>query len=758
MIPVRLEEIARLALGVLEGGEPGDSITGVEADSREVGRGDLFVALNTGVRFVDEARARGAITLVPHDQEGALAAIARLVREHSDAQVVAVVGSAGKTTTKDILGALCSPHVPTIWAERSLNNEIGLPLTVCRLEPETEVLITEMGMRGLGQIAELCTIAQPTLVVVPHIGPEHLELLGTVERVAEANAEAIESLRPGDTAVVPAQADALDPHLGRTDIVLRRFDPADIARENGVTRFTVGDTVVELALPFTQRHLLVNTLAALHGYDALGLPLERAAEGVGGIELSPWRGEELPLPGGGFVVNDAYNANPDSMRAALEHLAERAGDSRKIAILGAMAELGPSSEGYHRGIGELARDARDRGRRSGGGRARVRARRVGRGRGGRGRRRPLADQPGRRRPRQGVPGRRARRHRRRDHELRPSMVPVLIAGLDRDGGRRRDRAEIHRPAPDTRSRAADPGGGPATHLVKQGTPTMGGLLILASAVIPFLALSQYTAEGLTVLFIVLACALIGFTDDYLKLRRRRSLGLSGRWKMVGLAADHRRRRGPAAGEHELHHVDLRPHRRLGPRPRHPLLPFPVLRDRRNGERREPHGRDRRPRGGHVVSLLLTFLAIAGIAWIRSGDPGARSETYLDIATLAAALIGGTIGFLWYNAFPAEVMMGDTGSFALGGAIAGFAVVTGTEILLPLIAGIFVIEVLSLVIQVVSFKRTGRRVFLIAPIHHHFEMKAWSETKIMVRFWIVCAIFCASGFALFYRDFLQFVHP
>jgi phospho-N-acetylmuramoyl-pentapeptide-transferase len=128
---------------------------------------------------------------------------------------------------------------------------------------------------------------------------------------------------------------------------------------------------------------------------------------------------------------------------------------------------------------------------------------------------------------------------------------------------------------------------------------------------------------------------------------------------------------------------------------------------------------------------------------------------LDIATLAAALIGGTIGFLWYNAFPGELYMGDTGSFALGGAIAGFAVVTGTEILLPLIAGIFVIEVMSLIIQVVSFKRTGRRVFLIAPIHHHFEMKAWSETKIMVRFWVVCAIFCASGFALFYRDFLQF---
>ena len=338
------------------------------------------------------------------------------------------------------------------------------------------------------------------------------------------------------------------------------------------------------------------------------------------------------------------------------------------------------------------------------------------------------------------------------------MVPVLIAGLIAmvaavvigprfiDVLRTRDLGQQIRAE------------GPATHVVKQGTPTMGGLLILASAVIPFLALSQYTAEGLTVLFIVFACALVGFTDDYLKLRRRRSLGLSGRWKMVGLAvitvvaavllqestSFTTSIYVPVVG------WDLD----LG------ILFYPflffVIAGTVNGANLTD-GIDGLA-AGTVVIMLLTFLAIAGIAWIRSGDPGARSETYLDIATLAAALIGGTIGFLWYNAFPAEVMMGDTGSFALGGAIAGFAVVTGTEILLPLIAGIFVIEVLSLIIQVVSFKRTGKRVFLIAPIHHHFEMKAWSETKIMVRFWIVCAIFCASGFALFYRDFLQFVHP
>ena len=300
--------------------------------------------------------------------------------------------------------------------------------------------------------------------------------------------------------------------------------------------------------------------------------------------------------------------------------------------------------------------------------------------------------------------------------------------------------------------------GPATHVVKQGTPTMGGLLIIASAVLPFLALSQYTAEGLTVLFIVLGCALIGFTDDYLKIRRRHSLGLPGRWKMVGLAivtvVAALMLNESASFTTEVYvpvagwTLDLS----VG----YYALLFLLIAGTVNGANLTD-GIDGLA-AGVVVIILLTFLAIAGIAWLRSGDPGARSDTLLDIATLAAALIGGTIGFLWYNAFPAEVITGDTGSFALGGAIAGFAIVTGTEILLPLIAGIFVIEVLSLIIQVVSFKRTGRRVFLIAPIHHHFEMKAWSETKIMVRFWIVCAIFCASGFALFYRDFLQFVLP
>ena len=354
MIPLAWEEIEALELGRLEGREAGATIAAVLADSREAGPGALFVALNTGVEHMDDARARGAATLVPDDQEAALAALATLVRSKSDARAVAIVGSAGKTSTKDVLGALCAPHARTIWPERSLNNEIGLPLTVCRLEPDTEILITEMGMRGLGQVAELCAIVRPDLAVVTHIGPEHLELVGTVERVAEANAEAIAALPSGGVAVVPAESPELEHFLVREDIAFRRFDPNDAELVDGVARFRIDGRTVDLELPFTQRHNLTNALAALHAYAALGLPLDRAAEGAKHVVLSPWRGQVQPLPDGGFVVNDAYNANPDAMRAALFDLSERAGDRRRVAILGEMAELGAASVRYHRQIGELA--------------------------------------------------------------------------------------------------------------------------------------------------------------------------------------------------------------------------------------------------------------------------------------------------------------------------------------------------------------------------------------------------------------------
>lgn len=363
MIPLDWAEIEALDLGALQGAPVDGVIRRIHDDSRRAVRGDLFVALNSGTRFVDAARAAGAATLVPRDQHAALASLARLVRARSHAKVVAIVGSTGKTSTKDALAALCAAVVPTVAAEASRNNEIGLPLTVLRLEKDTAVLVTEMGMRGHGQIAELCDIARPQVVVVTGIGPEHLELVGTVADVARANSEAIGALPPGGIAVVPDDVPELEGFLGREDIELHRFSRGAVERIGGDLaapvsrgsrwRFSVAGETIELELPFDQRHMAENVLAALTAYAALGLPLERAQEGASRIQLSAWRADVRALPGGGAVINDAYNANPTSMRAALLDLAERAGDRRRVAVLGEMAELGAESPRYHAEIATL---------------------------------------------------------------------------------------------------------------------------------------------------------------------------------------------------------------------------------------------------------------------------------------------------------------------------------------------------------------------------------------------------------------------
>ena len=365
MIPLAWREIEALGLGELRGAPADGVVRAIHDDSRAAGPGDLFVALNTGTRFVEDALAAGASTLVPRDQEAALAALASLVRGRSDAQVVAVVGSTGKTTTKDVLGALCVTSTPTVAADASRNNELGLPLTVLRLESETRVLVTEMGMRGVGQVAELCRIARPTLSLVTSIGPEHLELVGTVDDVARANAEAIVALPSGGTAVIPADEPLLESYL-RDDLRVRRFDPAlleRIALDESLTLtgrshwsrwlFPIGGSRLPLVVPFSHRHLVHNVLAALTAYHALGLPLDAVQGSLLRVSFSAWRGEVHSLPGGGLVVNDAYNANPTSMRAALLDLSERAEGRRRVAILGGMAELGAESGRYHEEIASL---------------------------------------------------------------------------------------------------------------------------------------------------------------------------------------------------------------------------------------------------------------------------------------------------------------------------------------------------------------------------------------------------------------------
>jgi len=295
--------------------------------------------------------------------------------------------------------------------------------------------------------------------------------------------------------------------------------------------------------------------------------------------------------------------------------------------------------------------------------------------------------------------------------------------------------------------------GPAHHFAKAGTPTMGGLLILFAATVAFLPVSHYRLQSLTVLFVTLACGAIGFLDDFIKLTHRRSLGLSGRWKLlllagvtvvVGIVANHLQ----LSTDLYLPVVDVNIPLSYA---WYPFL-FIIIAGASNGTNLAD-GVDGLAAGTGMISLF-TYMAMMVVSYVRSGTPAHRNLTKLDLAIVAAALIGAMVGFLWYNAFPAEVIMGDTGSMAIGGALAAFAIMTKTEVLLLLIGGIFVIEALSVMIQVFSFRYLGRRVFLMAPIHHHFEMKAWSETKITIRFWIVGGILCAAGFALFYRYYFR----
>jgi phospho-N-acetylmuramoyl-pentapeptide-transferase len=280
--------------------------------------------------------------------------------------------------------------------------------------------------------------------------------------------------------------------------------------------------------------------------------------------------------------------------------------------------------------------------------------------------------------------------------------------------------------------------GPEEHHEKAGTPTMGGLIIFTAISIPYLVLSDRSTASLAVFGVALGCALIGFIDDFLKITRRRSLGLSARYKLVFQAA-------LALGLWYVarHSVGLDSSLELRisdasldiPDWLYPIVIFLVIAGSANAVNLTD-GLD----GLAAGCCAIVLLAYIAITFITSGEH--------DLSLLSATLVGACIGFLWFNAFPASIFMGDTGSLGLGGAIGALAVMTQTEILLIITGGIFVIEALSVALQVATFKLLRRRVLLMAPVHHHFELLAWSETKIMLRFWIVAAVCAGIGFTLY----------
>lgn len=290
--------------------------------------------------------------------------------------------------------------------------------------------------------------------------------------------------------------------------------------------------------------------------------------------------------------------------------------------------------------------------------------------------------------------------------------------------------------------------GPSGHQTKAGTPTMGGVLIWFAVVVAYLAFSRLSLASLTVLATALGNALIGFADDWIKIVRRRSLGLSARYKLalqllLSLAVGFVALRFLGLDTRvDVPFTDYR--LELGTAGFYALI-FLTIAGFSNAVNLTD-GLDGLAAGASAIVLV----AMAGIAFIigrNTHDPGIS-----DLMVVAGCVGGAALGFLWYNTFPADVFMGDTGSLGLGGAIAGMAVLTRTELALLIIGGLFVLEAGSVAAQVASYKLFRRRVLLMAPLHHHFELKAWSETKIIVRFWIVAAIFAGAGFAAYYATF------
>jgi UDP-N-acetylmuramoyl-tripeptide--D-alanyl-D-alanine ligase len=362
-------------------------------DSRGVAPGDLFVGLPgarvDGGRYAEQALAAGAwgvLVSAEHAHATARAGAEGAVLAHSDpltglqalarawrrelgargAKVVAVTGSTGKTSTKDILAALLAGSAETgssenreagglctVASPENFNTEIGLPLAVLAAPAGTEALVLEMAMRGPGQIAELTAIAEPDVGVIVNVGPVHLELLGSLEAIAAAKAELIDGLAGGASVVIPAAEPLLGPHL-RVDVRTFTFgDGGDVAllERSSDGRVLIGHEADEIELwpSFAQAHNLRNLLAAVAAARALGI----TPAGHVRPRFSSLRGERLGLPGGVVLIDDCYNANPMSMRAAIDDLAATA-HARRVAVLGDMLELGPEERRFHRELGEYA--------------------------------------------------------------------------------------------------------------------------------------------------------------------------------------------------------------------------------------------------------------------------------------------------------------------------------------------------------------------------------------------------------------------
>ncbi len=383
MVNFKLSEVLQIVGGRLIKGDPDLIITGISTDSRQIKRGDLFLALKgerfDGHQFLNEAVKVGAAALLVMEEQElnceipviytndtlkAFGALARSHRQKFKVPVIGITGSNGKTTTKDLVAAVLSQKYSTVKTKANYNNEIGLPLTLLEMDANTEVVVVEMGMRGLGQIQYLASIAQPDIGVVTNVGQAHLELLGSEANIAKAKAELIESLPPGGTAVlngddplvrqmrVPHQVRSIRFGLDNGDLDYRAF----IVESNGQeTIFRVNGVGQEfdIVMPLPGRLNVYNALVAIVIGFALGLSLTEIQKGLTAPNMTERR-LKIYNHKQFRIIDDTYNASPASVKAALEVLCQTADSGRKIAVLADMLELGESSINSHRDVGEFA--------------------------------------------------------------------------------------------------------------------------------------------------------------------------------------------------------------------------------------------------------------------------------------------------------------------------------------------------------------------------------------------------------------------
>lgn len=396
MITLTVKDICRACGGELLSGSPGTEINAISTDTRGELAGSLFVGLKgeryDGGDFAARALQQGAagvlaegvaarslaaalppgtggsaVIIAAADSTGALGRIAALSASRTGARIIAITGSSGKTSTKDILKGLLAGRMEVTASRGSFNNEVGVPLTLLEADEDTEAVIVEMGMQGPGEISRLCEIAAPDIGVITNVGPSHLQFTGSLEKIAAGKAELASCLPPGGGLVTPFGDRLLEPHLEGLELERLTFGfdmDADIHPLSETTGSEGMHVVIdcageelELRFNFTARHHLLNAMAALGVYRLMRQPLAAAPPAAAAVTLSARRGERLQAPGGILIIDDCYNANPLSMESSLEHLVTTASGARSVAVLGDMGELGEQEEELHRDVGRKAAES-----------------------------------------------------------------------------------------------------------------------------------------------------------------------------------------------------------------------------------------------------------------------------------------------------------------------------------------------------------------------------------------------------------------